>query len=125
MTPTVVFVLGIAVTGLTCLLVLGYLRLTLKKILIDLCGTEDRAGFWTAFSNVTLILVPTIVAMHYRPEVGQNLPLVFQLGSQLEWALIGLASSVVVLGMVLALFITGARSGTTAQASTGRQSRPA
>ena len=99
------FLIGLGITVVSAILVVAYLRRPLKSILVDLCGTEERAWFWTAFSNVTLTLVPTIFALHHRPQ-GESFPsLVFELGAQLEGALIGLVVSVVVLGFVLSAFI--------------------
>ena len=100
-----VFVIGVGATVAVGMIVVGYLKSTLQKILVDLCGSEDRANFWLAFSNVTLVLTPTAVALAARPEVGQNMPLTFQAGIQMEWALIGLVASVVTLGFVISLFI--------------------
>ena len=77
----------------------------LEKILTDLCGTPERARFWSVFSSVTLMLVPLIFALHYQPEDAGTKPTVFMIGSQLEWGLIGLAVSVVVLGYVVGSFI--------------------
>jgi hypothetical protein len=100
-----VFVIGVGATVAVGFIVVGYLKSTLRKILVDLCGTEDRANFWMAFANVTLILTPTAVALGARPEAGQNSPLTFQVGAQMEWALIGLVASIVTLGFVISLFI--------------------
>jgi hypothetical protein len=49
-------------------------------------------------------LTPLIFAMHYRPADPAT-PFVFELGTQLEWALGGLLVSVILLGMVLSKFI--------------------
>jgi hypothetical protein len=57
---------------------------------------------------VALFLVgvaPTMFALHYRPDTGEKSYAVFEIGSQLEWALAGLLLSVVLLGLVLAKFI--------------------
>ncbi len=43
MTTDQIFLIEIALTLLIILLILGYLRPFLKRILIDLCGTDDRA----------------------------------------------------------------------------------
>jgi hypothetical protein len=107
MNRVTIFVTGVGTTLMVSVLAVGYLKSSLTKILIDLCGTEERASFWTAFSNVTLILVPLIFALHYHPETGPETSLVFEMGSQLEYALIGLVCSVVVLGIVLSIFIPG------------------
>jgi hypothetical protein len=105
MNPSTVFLTGLAITLLSGFLVVFYLRSRLDPILIDLCGTLDRARFWTAFSNVTLILVPMIRALGYRPGECLMPASVMQLADQLEQALIGLVVSVFALGFVLTLFI--------------------
>jgi hypothetical protein len=105
MSVELLFLAGLLLTLLSSLLVVIYLRGHLKVILIDLCGTAQRAGFWVAFSNVTLMLVPAIFALKYRPEAGSFPSLVFELSAQLESALFGLVCSVVVLGIVMSTFI--------------------
>lgn len=105
MSAVVIFLVGLVITLSSTLLVVIYLRGPLKAILIDLCGTAERAAFWTAFSNVTLVLVPVTFALSDRPEAGSWPSLLFALGGQLESALIGLICSVVALGIVLNTFI--------------------
>ena len=102
MSAVTVFLIGLVITLASALVVVMYIRRPLKTILVDLCGTAERAEFWLAFSNVTLTLVPVIFALNYRPE---NEPLIFAIGSQLERAFIGLACSVIGLGLVLSRFI--------------------
>jgi hypothetical protein len=104
MSPVAVFLVGILITAVSSCAVVWYLKPSLQGILVDLCGTAERAAFWTAFSNVTIGLTPLIFAMHYRPSDTQT-PVVFAIGSQLEFALAGLLVSVVVLGFVLSRFI--------------------
>jgi hypothetical protein len=105
MSPAMVFLTGLAITLVSVLLVVFYLRTHLKAILVDLCGTGERAEFWTAFSNITLTLLPLIFALHYRPESGSPPSVFFAICGQLEQALIGLACSVLGLGFVVANFI--------------------
>ena len=104
MTPVAVFLVGIFITAVSSAAVVWYLKPSLQGILVDLCGTVERAAFWTAFTNVTIGLTPLIFAMHYRPGDTQT-PVVFAIGSQLEFALAGLLVSVVMLGFVLSRFI--------------------
>jgi hypothetical protein len=105
MSAAAVFLIGLSITLVSVLLVVIYLRTHLKAILIDLCGTAERAEFWTAFSNITLTLVPLIFALHYRPEGGSQPSVLFAVCAQLEQALIGLTCSVFGLGFVIANFI--------------------
>lgn len=100
------FLAGVGAAAAIALVVVVYLRPSLNKILIDLCGTQDRANFWSAFSSVTLVLMPVIFALHCRPQAGQPISAVLELSTQMEWALIGLVCTVVVLGFVLANFIS-------------------
>jgi len=105
MSAATIFLIGVTTTALTSLLVVVYLRRPLRSILTDLCGTIERANFWLAFCNVTLVLVPLIFALSSQPEVEANRSAVFEVGSQLRWALIGLVVSVVILGIVIGRFI--------------------
>jgi hypothetical protein len=85
-----------------------YLRRPLHAVLVDLCGTPERARFWTAFSNETLILVPVAFALGYDPEFGPK-NAVLQVGGQLKFALLGEAFMLVVIGLVLSIFISKVR----------------
>ena len=108
------FLSGVVLTAAISILVVVYLQRPLLRILIDLCGTEDRAKFWLAFSNVTVCLTPLLFALHHRPE-DSAASSVFQLADQLEGALLGLVISVFVLGFVLGRFIPRRSGGTQTQ----------
>ncbi len=103
-TTTILFA-GAMCTVLISLVVVVYLRRHLHWILVDLCGTQERASFWEAFSNVTLVLVPTIFALHFVSSSDASAPVVRALSSQVEGALIGLVVAVLSLGFVIARFI--------------------
>jgi hypothetical protein len=98
------FVLGLAITILTSALVVTYLRPSLAQLLTDLCGSQERAAFWTAFSTITIGSVPLIFALADVPTTSAS-PLL-QIADQLKWGLIGMVLSVLVLGWVLRGFIT-------------------
>jgi hypothetical protein len=107
MDPVFLFLVGVAVTAALAIGVVWYLKPHLHAVLVDLCGTEVRAAFWTAFSTVTVALTPVMFALHYRPDASAEAHAVFEIGTQLEWALAGLLMSVVLLAIVLAKFIPG------------------
>jgi len=58
MSAATVFLVGLGATTCVVLTALLYMRKSLQIILADLCGTSDRARFWTTFSNITLFFVP-------------------------------------------------------------------
>ena len=100
-----VFIGGVGIAMAISAGAVVYLRANLRKLLVDICGTEDRANFWTSFTNITLVLVPLIFAIQFRPRPDDSGSPIFQLGSEVEWALIGLVSSVVFMGIVISQFI--------------------
>ncbi len=105
MTSITVFLVGVAGTALVSFGAVAYLTPSLRAVLKDLCGTAERANFWTAFSNLTLIFTPLIFAMHATPDAsGQSAP-VLQLAAQAEGAFIGLVCTVLVVGFVISRFI--------------------
>ena len=58
MNPFLALSIEAGLTILACVLLTGYLRHYLKRVLVDLCKTEERAQFWAAFSNILLIGLP-------------------------------------------------------------------
>jgi hypothetical protein len=115
MSSSWLFLSGVILAAIISSLVVAYLQRPLLRILIDLCGTDDRAKFWIAFSNVTVFLTPILFALHHRPDDSSSS--MFQLADQLEVALLGLVISVFVLGFVLSRFIPPATAGTQPKAA--------
>ena len=101
MNATTVFALGSLATLAIGAAVVLYLRRPLRNILVELCGNEERAEFWTAFSAVVVGVVPVIFAMACHPAPGPDTPAVLELADQLKWGLIGLTASVLMLGWVV------------------------
>jgi len=108
MNPGLVFSIGIVGTMGVVFLALVYLRNPLQVVLTDLCGSVERARFWTAFSNITLFLVPLVLALNTKPVIGEYPSIMFAVSDQIEAAMAGLIISVVVLGIILSWFIARA-----------------
>jgi len=108
MTDTALFITGLALTLTICIAVVGFLRKSLRKLLHDICGSEDRADFWIAFSIVMLLLVPAVFAMHFHPQNGLGEAAVIAMSKQVEWGLIGLACTIATMGLVVSFFISPA-----------------
>ncbi|HEY7098715.1 MAG TPA: hypothetical protein VH437_18445 [Terriglobales bacterium] len=92
------FVSGLVLTLSLAIGVVRYLRRPLFNLLVELCGSDNRAEFWAVFSSAILALVPLVFALDYRPS--DRTP-VFAIADQLVWALAGLVSSLLVLGWML------------------------
>jgi hypothetical protein len=106
MTVSLVFGCGLAITLLAAFAVVRYLSGPLRTQLKELCGNADRAQFWTAFSNVTVVLTPAIFAMLVDPSAGPGIPALLAVVGQVRWGLIGLVGSVLMLGWILGRFIS-------------------
>lgn len=106
MSPLISFLVGLVITIGVVFVALLYLRNPLQVILTDLCGTQERARFWTAFSNITLFLIPFVLALNHRPAGDGSQPIVFAISDQIESAVTGLVVSVVILGIVLSWHIS-------------------
>ncbi|HYL86130.1 MAG TPA: hypothetical protein VE263_18040 [Candidatus Angelobacter sp.] len=100
-----VFLSDVAVTALLLIGIILYMHRHLRALLIELCGTAERANFWLALSNVTMLLVPLIFALDYKPEFGPHTTVLFEMATQLKYALIGLVTTLGLLAFVLFRFL--------------------
>lgn len=110
MSDTQLFLADLGLTVTVSGVAVAYLRRHLRPLLIELCGTAERAGFWLALSNVTFVLVPVILALDYMPAVGPGKSLLFEMATQLKSALIGLMATLLGLALVLIGFIRNPRA---------------
>jgi hypothetical protein len=98
------FLIEVATTLIAVLLITGYLRPHLKRILVDLCSTEERAQFWIVFSNILLVGLPLILAFGYRPKANEVDELFFEVIGRLSGNLGGYLTALVGVGMVVSFF---------------------
>jgi len=104
MNTLLAFTIEIALTVLAFVLITSYLRPHLKRVLLDLCKTEDRAQFWTAFSNILLIGVPLIIALGFRPEANALEATVFEIIGRLSGNLAGYLFALIGIGIIVSIF---------------------
>ena len=98
------FLMEAALTLVISVLIVHYLRPFLRKVLMDLCGTEDRAQFWTAFSNILLIGLPMIIALNYQPEARSPEELFFEVAGKLSGNLGGFLFALIGIGFIVSFF---------------------
>lgn len=103
MSEQLVFSIGVLGTAAASAAIALFLRRPLLSILVDLCGNQQRAEFWTAFSLASMVLAPTVFALGYVPD--HSTAALIAIGSQLKWGLIGLLAALVVMAWVLSRFI--------------------
>jgi hypothetical protein len=109
MNLSLMFLAGLGFTLAISLTAVIYLKSSLRRLLCKVCGNDERAAFWTAFTNTVLLLVPLVFALQSQPSEGSQARVLFELADQLKWGLIGLASSILTVGWVLGRFILRTR----------------
>ena len=117
MNPTTAFLIDVGLVAILSVSLVAYVKGHLSRLLIELCGTTERASFWLAFSNVTLVLVPLIFALNYEPESGHNRNFIFDMATQLKYAIIGFVIALSSLAIILFRFIPRDRPNVVAGSS--------
>lgn len=105
MSPTAAFLADLALLALACTGMVAYVSKHLRVLLVELCGTADRANFWLAFSNVALVVVPLIFALNCNLEMGPGKNIVFQMAGQLKYGLVGFVLTLTISAILLFRFI--------------------
>ena len=104
MNTLLAFTIEIGLTVLAFVAITGYLRPHLKRVLLDLCRTEDRAQFWTVFSNILLIGSPLIIALGFHPEASTLDASIFEIIGRLSGNLAGYLFTLIGIGMIVSFF---------------------
>jgi len=105
MSLTIAFLSDMGLAAFLSIGLVAYVKAPLRSLLIELCGTRERASFWLAFSNVALVLIPLIFVLDYKPELGPGKSLIFEMATQLKYALIGFVIALSGLALVMLRFI--------------------
>jgi hypothetical protein len=105
MNSITIYLTGLAITAVISFLIVLYFKPHLKKILLELNGDKERpANFWVAYTTIILMLVPLIFAIWIVP-VDNDVSVFFQISRQLKWALMGLVSSLIIIGIIIINFV--------------------
>jgi hypothetical protein len=103
MAQITLYLTGIAVSLVLGAAVASFIRKPLRLILVDLCGTEDRAAFWTRITLLSYLLVSAALALGYRPD--SFIADYYYLGGHLGRTLSGLLITTGFLAMTISTFI--------------------
>jgi hypothetical protein len=102
-----VFLTEIFITLVVVFLTLAYLRPFLRRILLDICGTEERAQFWATFTNIVLVSLPLISALGFTPPSSAD-NLAVEMVHQLKSNLMNFMLGFVLIGFILLFFTASA-----------------
>jgi hypothetical protein len=99
-----VYLLQLLVTLSISISTLFYFRPHLRRILLDLCGTQERAEFWLVFSGILLIGLPLIFGLGFLPLESQLDLQFYEAARQLRANLLGFLLALVAIGGVVSFF---------------------
>ena len=101
-----IYIGGIVIAIIICIVLITYLKSYMKKTLYELCDHKEQpTNFWTRFLSVILILIPIIFAMAVIPEDENGSNIFFAIAKQVKWSLIGLAISLIIVGILLVMSV--------------------
>ena len=105
MNEITIFLIGLGITAFISFLIVIYFKPHLKKMMLELNGDKERpANFWVAYTTIILILVPLIFAIWIVPD-DRDVNVFFQISKQLKWSLMGLVTSIVIIGIIIIRFV--------------------
>jgi len=99
-----VYLLQIAISAGISIAAVAYFRPHLRRILKDLCGTDERAQFWVVFSSILLVGIPLIFGLGYQPEEGSSGMLFFDAASQVRFNMVGFLLALIGIGVFVSFF---------------------
>ncbi|HET9050582.1 MAG TPA: hypothetical protein VFO60_02700 [Candidatus Dormibacteraeota bacterium] len=104
-------VFGIVCAGalVASALVVGVLRTSLRRVLVDLCEGEHRAAFWSSICGVWIVLVALLAGSStYGYWAGDGSTDIFGgVTTQLRLLLVGLLGAVLAIAIALLAVISG------------------
>jgi hypothetical protein len=121
------FAAGLAAVAVLALLAVAAMRRSLGELLVELCGNERRARFWSVFTALTLILFSIEGALLVLPsrssQAWQELPGLYDLLASLRAGVFGFLCALGGLGFVLLIGVLRYRPETGAPSESGRAPR--
>ncbi len=122
------YFISIAISLLFGIGVSLFLRKSLLALLVDICGTQERARFWLHITILCYVLVAAAIGLAFQPEIShfQGMtevnngvvheerfyyemanydPMIYSLGSQLGKTLIGLLLTTGFMAITISRFI--------------------
>jgi uncharacterized membrane protein (DUF4010 family) len=104
MNTIALYFIEIATTLAICCAVVVYLRRSLRRVLVDLCRTEERAQFWLVFASILLVGLPLIFGMGFNPSAADAEKAFFEAANQIKWNLLGFLTTLIGIGFVISFF---------------------
>jgi len=98
-----IYLISLLITLVITNTITRYLRPSLKRVLYDLSGKEERAHFWTVFCIIMLMAAPLLLGMGFRPS-REGTALFFEIANQIRYNLFSFLFMLGTIGAVITFF---------------------
>lgn len=101
MGPVSWFVVELLIGACTAGVVCAVLTRPLRRLLLELCGTAERARFWVAYSDVMIFLAPLVFIVAFGKSGDPGVPSVAFYRAAIGSTLLGLFVALAFVGLQL------------------------
>lgn len=98
---TMSFLLALGISGGSAGVIIAVLHRPLRQVVSDLCGTEDRGRFWTAYAEVMIALSPILAVSFAATERALTLNDPLFLQRCIFWSVFALIIAMAAFGFTL------------------------
>ncbi len=99
-----IYCIQLVVTAGVTLAIVVWFRPYLHSMLVDLCGTSERAKFWGMFSYILLLGLPLLFSLGYNPLKSVAETQFFDIARQIRTNLLGFLFAWIGIGGVILFF---------------------
>lgn len=101
MSELALFGIEVSLVLSSSLIVLIYIGRTLRNILTEICGTNERADFWVGFIKLTFFFLPLLIVLFVGGSISAETSLAEGARRFLTRLLLGELTTLSVIGFVL------------------------
>jgi hypothetical protein len=102
MSPLSLFLVEVGICVLASTLVAGFLTRPLRRLLVDACGTVERANFWVMYSDVMIFIAPLVAVVVFGKSSDLYTPTLPFYKAALGSALFGVFVALAAVGLKVA-----------------------
>jgi hypothetical protein len=102
MSPLSLFLIEVAIAVLSSTLAVAFLTRPLRRLLIDACGSVERANFWVAYSDAMIFIAPLVATVVFGKSSDVFTPTLPFYKAALGSALFGVFVSLAAVGLQVA-----------------------
>jgi hypothetical protein len=102
MSPLSLFLVELGICVFASTVVAGVLTRPLRRLLLDACGTLERANFWVAYSGVMIFIAPVVTIIVFGKSSALYAPTLSFYKAALGSALFGIFLALAAVGLQIA-----------------------